>query len=138
MKKLISKKLILASLTICLSLCFLLPASAATTTDRIGGTYNFKEQSGLGAAANVAGYDTGTSATTLEGVISRVIYTLLSFIGILFFGLVIYGGFTWMTARGNEEKVKKAEGLIMSAIVGLVITLSAYALSYFLINYFWQ
>ncbi|MFA6194565.1 MAG: hypothetical protein WC719_02350 [Patescibacteria group bacterium] len=134
MKKLISKKIIPSLLITGLFLFF----SGSALAAQVGQTYNFKDQSGLGAAAGTAGYDIGTSATTLESVISRIIYTLLSFIGILFFGLVIYGGFTWMTARGNEEKVKKAEGSIMNALVGLIITLSAYALSYFLINYFWQ
>jgi len=134
MPKIISKNLISGGLIICLSLIFSSPVLAQDT----GGTYKFKDQSGLGTAANVAGYDIGTSATSLETVISRVIYTLLSLVGLLFLGLIIYGSYTWMTAEGNEEKVKKATSIIISALIGLIITLSAYVLSYFLISYFWQ
>jgi hypothetical protein len=40
-----------------------------------------------------------------------------------------------MIADGNEEKIKKATKTVMGAIIGLIITLAAYALSYFLIQY---
>jgi len=136
MKKNISKNIIFAILAICLSLSVSFPVLAQT--NNTNGTYDFNKQSGLGAAANTAGYDTGDNATSVETVISRIIYILLSFVGLLFFGLVIYGGFTWMTAGGNEEKTKQAQGMIMGALLGLIITLSAYVLSYFLISYFWQ
>jgi len=137
MPKTISKNLILAALIICLSFAVSFPVLAQSpNTDR---TYKFKDQSGLDTAANVAGYDIGTTnATSLEIVISSIVYTLLSLVGLLFLGLIIYGSYTWMTAGGNEEKVKKATKTVMSALFGLIITLSAYALSYFLISYFWQ
>ena len=101
------------------------------------GTYEFNEQSGLNKAATVAGYETGANATPIETVISTIVYLILGFVGLIFFALVIMGAFTWMTAEGNEEKVKKANGMVMQALIGLIITLSAYALSYFLISYFW-
>jgi len=43
--------------------------------------------------------------------------------------LMIYAGFLWMTARGAEEQVKKSQDIIIAAVIGLVITLSAYAIS---------
>jgi len=57
-------------------------------------------------------------------------------VGVLFMVLVIYGGLIWMASQGNEEKVKKANGIIMNSLIGLVITLSAYVISYFIISYF--
>jgi hypothetical protein len=65
------------------------------------------------------------------GIIGQVIGAALSFIGILFFGLMIYGGFLWMTARGNEQKVEKAKELIIAAVIGLIIVMSAYAITAF-------
>ena len=131
MKKIISKNLISVALTVFLFLIFSFPVLAQN------GTYDFKKQSGLGIAGNVAGYDINTT-TSLEKLISSIIFILLSFVGVIFFGLVIYGAFTWMTAQGNEEKVKKANEIVMGSLFGLIITLSAYVLSYFLISYFWQ
>jgi len=64
--------------------------------------------------------------------IGNVIGAILAFIGGLFFGLMIYGGFTWMLARGNEQEITKAKDLIISAIIGLIVVLSAYAITYYI------
>jgi len=98
--------------------------------------YNFITNSGLGTAANTAGYDTGAT-TSVESLVGSVIMALLSFVGVIFLGLVIYGAIIWMTAEGNDEKVKKAKSILTDSIIGLVITLSAYAITFFLINFFW-
>ena len=64
--------------------------------------------------------------------IGIIIGGILAFIGVLFFGLMIYGGFTWMLARGNEQEITKAKDLIISAIIGLIVVLSAYAITYYI------
>ncbi|MFA5109653.1 MAG: pilin [Patescibacteria group bacterium] len=135
MKNKIIKNLIVGSLAL---IIFLVGFSFSSAQDEDNGSYNFVENSGLTKSADRAGYDISSSATTLEGIISTAIYAILGLIGVVFMGLVIYGGATWMTAQGNEEKVKKAKGIITSSLIGLVITLSAYAISYFLISYFWK
>ena len=38
----------------------------------------------------------------------------------------------WMTAAGNEAQVAKARTLIVAAIIGLLIVLSAYAITSYL------
>jgi len=99
--------------------------------------YNFGEESGIKTTGDKAGYDVVT-ATSVEGVIGQVVLAGLSLVGIAFLGFLIYGGITWMTARDNEEKVKKANAIIMAAILGLIVTLAAYVLTYFLVNYFYN
>ena len=47
---------------------------------------------------------------------------------------MIYGGFMWMQARGNEEYVRKAKEIIWSAVIGLVIIGAAYALTTFIVG----
>jgi hypothetical protein len=49
---------------------------------------------------------------------------------------MIYAGILWMTAQGNDQKVEKAKQMITEAIVGLIIVVAAYAIAYFVINYF--
>jgi len=71
----------------------------------------------------------GTSPATIIG---QVVGALLTFTGVVFFILMIYGGFLWMTARGNEQQVEKAKDLITAAIVGLIIVISAYAITAFI------
>ncbi len=62
-------------------------------------------------------------------IIGKIIGALLSFLGIVFFVLIIYGGFQWMTAGGNEEQVNKAIDMIKSAIIGLIIIMAAYLIT---------
>jgi hypothetical protein len=100
-------------------------------------TYSFVSGSGLGTTADSAGYAT-TSTTSIESLIGTAILTILGFVGVLFLGLVIYGAIIWMTAEGNEEKSKKALQILTDSIIGLIITLSAYAVTYYLISYFWK
>ena len=77
--------------------------------------------------ATVSGYD--TTVFELEPLIGSIITAVISFLGVIFMGLLIYGGYLWMTDRGNEEQVKRAKNLISAAIIGLVIILLAYAIS---------
>lgn len=89
--------------------------------------------SGLDTAAE-KGYGKIPSGdmASLPSAIGKVIGVGLSLIGVLFLGLMIYGGFMWMIARGNEGEVTKAKDLIQAAIIGLVVVLAAYAITQFI------
>ena len=58
---------------------------------------------------------------------------LLSFLGVLFLVLIIYGGFMWMTAQGNETQVEKAKKIIVNSVFGVVIVMLAYAITFFVL-----
>lgn len=122
---------------IVMAVIFLFPTWALLAQEASSGTYNFQEQSGLNITARKAGYDSA-NPTSIETIVSTIIYTALSLVGIVFLAMAMFGGFTWMTAMGNSEQVTKANKMIMSSLFGLMITLSAYVISYFLINYFWK
>jgi hypothetical protein len=64
--------------------------------------------------------------------IGVVVGYVLSFVGILFLLLMIYAGFLWMLAGGNDQQVQKAKSLIGAAVIGLIIVLAAYAFTAFL------
>lgn len=76
----------------------------------------------------------GLGTTDLTETIGSLISTLLAFLGVIFLILIIYAGLLWMTAAGNEDKVKKAQSILLSSVIGLIILLSAYAISYFVIG----
>jgi len=67
-------------------------------------------------------------------VIARIIQIALGFLGTIAVVLVIYAGFIWMTSEGQEEKVSKAKRTLSSAVVGLIIVLSAFGITTFLLN----
>ncbi len=70
--------------------------------------------------------------TTLEIVIANVIKTVLGLLSIVFLILILSAGIRWMTAEGNEEQVAKARKTLKTAIIGLIIVLAAYAITYFI------
>ena len=123
-KKLISALIIL--------LFFIITAPALAQS----GTYNFANQSGLNTAGTKAGYSDALKVLTPENLSSQIINIVLSLLGLIFIGLIIYGGLTWMLAEGNEQKLEKAKQIILASVIGLIIVLAAYAASFFIINYF--
>lgn len=72
--------------------------------------------------------------TTLAKVIGVVVSIGLGLIGVLFLGLMIYAGYNWMVARGDEERVKQAKDTIISAVIGLIIVIGAYAIWKFIFS----
>ena len=60
-------------------------------------------------------------------IIIQNIVKLLTEVAIpIAFAMIIYGALMLMIAVGSEEKVKKSRGIMTSAVVGLVIALSAW------------
>lgn len=95
-----------------------------------GNTLNASFLGGLqNTAAKVPSY---TQASDPSLIAATIIQALLAFIGVLFIILLIYGGFIYMTSAGEMDKVKKAKGLIKNAVIGVLIVMTAYAVTYFI------
>jgi len=73
-------------------------------------------------------YSNSTGATSFATILGTAVKAVLSLLGIIFIILMIYGGFMWMTASGDDEQVKKALSVIKNAIIGLIIVVGAYAI----------
>lgn len=119
------KLLALSGLFFCLAFAFkpLAPVQA----------FSFESNSGL----QKTGQKTGHSALSVsnsepEEIIGLVINAIIVLIGTIFLILIIYAGYTWMTARDNQGKAEEAMKTIKNSILGLLITLSAYAITYFI------
>jgi len=89
-----------------------------------------------GNRLNTVAQDTypGSSADSIEETISKAINAILGLTGMIFFVYMIYGGYLWMTANGKEENVEKAKHIIRNTIIGLIIVLSAYAISNYVVS----
>jgi hypothetical protein len=66
--------------------------------------------------------------------IVKIINIVLSVLGVLFVVLLVMAGFKYMTAAGNEDKVKEAVRQISQAVIGLIIILSAWGISFFILQ----
>ncbi len=62
-------------------------------------------------------------------VVSYIINWVLSLLGLVALVLIIYAGFMWMSAAGNEERVTKAKDILKAAVIGLVIILGSYGIA---------
>ena len=71
---------------------------------------------------------------TVQDIIVLVINTILGLLGVIFLVIIIYAGFLWMTAGGNDEQVGKAKKLLINSIIGIIIIVAAYAISYFVLQ----
>lgn len=100
-----------------------LPAAAEAQTAR----------EGFWSSLEATGEETGHTEAGLDEpvpiVAGRIVKIFLSFLGVIFLGLMIYGGYLWMTARGNEQDVDKAKRIIQHALVGLIIVMTAYGIT---------
>ncbi len=76
----------------------------------------------------------GGDAQSIEILVAKIVQGLLSVLGVVFFVLVVYGGFRWMKARGDEKEVTAAKEIITNATIGLAIVLAAYAISVFVVD----
>lgn len=80
-----------------------------------------------------AGYDISESSS-LTLMILKIVKGFMGLLGIAAVVLVVYAGFLWMTAGGEEEKVKTAKKILVQATIGLAIILMSYAISSFVIS----
>lgn len=96
----------------------------------LSGSDDFFGGSDASSFAATAGLGSGDLADT----IASIIRVALGFLGVVAVVIILYGGFRWMIAGGNNTKVDEARKLIFAGITGLIIILSAYAIASFVID----
>lgn len=67
-------------------------------------------------------------------MITQIINVLLTLLGVVAVVIVLLGGFKWMTAGGNEDKVGEAKKILGAGVIGLVIILAAWGIAHFVLN----
>lgn len=91
----------------------------------------------IGQQADVTGVSGGYDiygGSNVFTLIQTVINAFLSIIGVLLLAYMLYAGYNWMTAHGDEEKVTAAKDTITRAIIGVIIIVAAYAISIFVMS----
>lgn len=83
-------------------------------------------QGNLREAAGIAGFG---QETDVYVIVTRFINGFLSIFMMVFTYFIISAGFSWMTSGGNAEKVLAAKNTIKNSLIGIVISLTAYALA---------
>ncbi len=96
--------------------------------------FAYKTIDSSGKALNGTVEPTGLSTNDIQTTTGTLIKGALTVVGTVFFGLMVYGGFLWMTARGEEDQITRSKETIIAAIIGLAVILAAYAATNFVTN----
>ena len=80
------------------------------------------------------GSQIGLGNADLKSTVLNIIRLVLGLMTLVAVVLIIYGGFVWLTAAGNEENVEKAKKIISAAVMGLIVILLAWAIVIFVAN----
>ncbi|MDP3771718.1 MAG: IPT/TIG domain-containing protein, partial [bacterium] len=80
------------------------------------------------------GTATGLSTQDIRVTVAKIIRAAFGLLGIVGLGIVLAGGFLWMTSSGNEEKLEKAKKLLTNGAIGLTIMLLSFAITQFVIS----
>ena len=126
MKKISKHLMAFAILALMAAPLFAFQASAQVT--------DYDNTFGIDIVDNSLGGALGQSNTDPRDVITRIINIALGFLGIIAVVIVLFGGFKWMTAAGNEDKVEEAKKILGAGVIGLVIILAAWALASYAIG----
>ena len=92
----------------------------------------FSQGFGLNQTATKSGFDTGSS--DIYKTIGNIVNVAFATVAFIFFGLTVYAGLRWLTARGQEKLIEKAKGTMESAIIGLIVVALSYAIANFVIG----
>lgn len=87
-------------------------------------------------AANIAAcnIDSAHNNDDLISDTNKIINVVLGVLGVVAVGVVIYGGFLFLTAQGDPGKIKKGKDSITWGIIGLIIALLSWSIINFVLS----
>lgn len=75
-----------------------------------------------------------TGFADFETAIGTIINTVIIVAGVAFVLLLLIGGVQYLAAAGNEDNTKRAQRLMLNALIGLVIVVLAYAVGTYVLR----
>lgn len=65
---------------------------------------------------------------SVEAYLVSVINFILDFLGLIIISMLVYGGYQYVMAMGDSGKLKKAKGILTSAIIGFFLVVISFAI----------
>ncbi len=93
-----------------------------------------KTVSDAGSLLNTVVGQTGVSKNDVPTISGEIIKNFLQLAGLIFLILMVYAGFRWMNAQGNDEEVTTARKTIIMVSIGIVVVAGSYAITNFVTN----
>lgn len=126
------KRLYATVMTAMIALTLALPgmvSASPQTTKKINSALDAAGQTGFGQSGKQIG---------LGGLVGNYVTVFLGFVGTIAFVVFLYGGFLWMTARGNDDQVAQAKQYLFNGTIGVVVIVLAYSAAYFITSQLYQ
>jgi len=102
------------------------------TVLRLGGDCSLDQQfDGPGAEEGLQrfkAYYKGNTYSNLIGMISGWTNFVLPFVSVISIAAIVYAGFLYITAMGNEDQVGKAKNILLFVVIGIILIFSAYSI----------
>lgn len=76
----------------------------------------------------------GSNPQSVKLIATKLINQALTFIALIMVVLLVIAGFKYMTSEGNQEETKKAMGQIKALVIGLLIILAAWGITYYILR----
>lgn len=87
-------------------------------------------RSALGTTAGSSGFKNICGSTScVATVVGAVINILLGLMGVALVGYILYAGFLWMTAGGEDKQTESARDMIRNAVIGFIIMGASYTMA---------
>ncbi len=111
--------------------CFVIPEliDLQVKIPKIESVKNLIEKNPQVSSNIVAGDSNEVESVRGFPVYLAILYSYFTAVaGIVAVAMIAYGGYQWMVAGGNAEKISQAKSTIQGAIVGLILALGSYVL----------
>lgn len=120
-------------LTIVLAISFL-PFLTIAADNTFCDPDNYVYENGLCIPKNEYSSSSLANSSSVMDLVTKVLKLLLSFAGIVVVIMIVYGGYLYMTAGGNDEQAEKGKGVLINSSIGLVVVLLAYTIVNIIVN----
>ena len=122
------KNILISTLTVAV-MVFGVSIIYQTGNTEIAGAINSEITSGMNATS--AGTSTPTDANVVIKNVTNIMFFIIGAVSVI---MLIYGGIRYTTSGGNANSVTAAKNTVIYSIVGLVISIFAYAIVNFIVT----
>jgi hypothetical protein len=89
---------------------------------------------GLSVSATQAGLSESGISYSIPMLVGRTINIVLGLLGILGIGFIVYAGIIYLISQGEQKQVEKAKQILTYSIIGMVVIVSAFALTNYVLD----
>lgn len=72
----------------------------------------------------------------IVNIVNAVVTFLIPLAAVILFGILVWGGFEFLTSYGDPEKLKSGKAKITSGLIGFVLLISSYIIVKIIANIF--